>query len=194
MSGQGHHGHPVAAGKSSFDLVEPGKVFAALRLTPETVLLDVACGSGNYALAAADRMGPGGVIHAVDLWSEGIELLRLEAERRGLSKIRAQVADVSRRIPLPDASVDVALLATVLHDLAEAGTAAGTLAEVARVLRPGGRLVLIEFDKVDGPPGPPKAIRLAPEEAAALVVPFGFAAGEVVRVGPCTYLLAFNRC
>lgn len=194
MSGHPHpHHHPVAAGKSSFDLVEPEKVFAELRLTPDTVLLDVACGIGNYALAAAAYVGPQGAIHAVDLWEEGIAQLRAEAARRGLPQIRAQVTDVSRNIPLPDASVDLALMATVLHDLAEAGTAAGTLAEVARVLRPGGRLVLIEFDKVDGPPGPPKAVRLSPEEAGALVAPFGFRAGEPVRVGPFTYLLTCDR-
>jgi ubiquinone/menaquinone biosynthesis C-methylase UbiE len=187
------HGHPVAAGKSSFDLVEPQKVFAALCLTPEAVLLDVACGSGNYTLAAAGYIGPRGAIHAVDLWAGGIAQLREEAARRHLTQIHAYVADVSHLIPLRDASVDVALMATVLHDLVEVGTAEGALREVARVLKSGGRLVLVEFDKIDGPPGPPKAIRLAPEETAALVSPFGFAAGEPERVGPYNYLLAFTR-
>jgi ubiquinone/menaquinone biosynthesis C-methylase UbiE len=189
----GTHGRPVAAGKSSFELVEPEKVFAELRLAPATVLLDVACGAGNYALAAAPYVGPQGAVHAVDLWAEGIERLRAEAARRGLAQIQPAVADVSERIPLPDGSVDVALLATVLHDLAEAGTAAGALREVARVLRPGGRLVVIEFDKVEGPPGPPRAIRLDPGETAALVSPFGFRPSRPVRVGPVTYLLSFLR-
>jgi ubiquinone/menaquinone biosynthesis C-methylase UbiE len=194
VSGQGHHpGHPVAAGKSSFDLVEPEKVFAELRLTPDMVLLDVACGSGNYTLAAAAYIGPRGAIHAVDLWAGGIARLREEAARRRLAQVHAAVADVSHLIPLRDASVDVALMATVLHDLVEVGTAQGALREVARVLRPGGRLVLVEFDKVDGPPGPPRAIRLAPEEAAALLAPYGFTAGTPVRVGPHTYLLDCSK-
>ena len=57
-------------------------------------------------------------------------------------------------------SVDVALMATVLHDLVEAGTAAGALAEVSRVIKAEGRLAIVEFHKIDGPPGPPRHIRL----------------------------------
>ena len=185
--------HPVAAGKSSFDLVDPRKVFAELNLQPDSILLDVACGIGNYAVAAAEFIGKHGIIHAVDLWTEGIETLRTRARELGLSRIRAEVADVGRRLPLADASVDIALLATVLHDLAAEGVAAGTLAEVARVLRPGGRLVIIEFDKIESTPGPPVAIRLSPGEVEDLVTPCGFLEEHIVPVGPNTYLVKFIR-
>jgi ubiquinone/menaquinone biosynthesis C-methylase UbiE len=185
--------HPVAAGKSSFDLVDPQKVFAERNLQPDSVLLDVACGVGNYAIAAAEFIGEHGMIHAVDLWAEGIETLRTRARELGLSRIRAEVADVGRLLPLADASVDVALLATVLHDLAAAGTATIALGEVARVLKPGGRLVIIEFDKIESTPGPPVAIRLSPGEVEDLVVPCGFIEEHVIPVGPATYLVKFVR-
>jgi ubiquinone/menaquinone biosynthesis C-methylase UbiE len=185
--------HPVAAGKSSFDMVDPQKVFAELNLQPDSILLDVACGIGNYAVAAAEFIGEHGMIHAVDLWAEGIETLRTRARELGLSRLRAEVADVGRHLPLADASVDVALLATVLHDQAAEGAAAGTLGEVARVLRPGGRLVIIEFDKIESPPGPPVAIRLSPGEVEDLVTPCGFFEEHVVPVGPNTYLVKFIR-
>ena len=185
--------HPTAAGKSSFDLVDPQRVFAELNLQPDSVLLDVACGIGNYAVAAAEFIGAQGRIHAVDLWAEGIETLRTRARELGLTRIRAEVADVGRSLPLPDGSVDVALLATVLHDLAADGSAAGALGEVARVLRPGGRLVVIEFDKTETPPGPPVAIRLSPGEVEDLVTPFGFLEEHVIPVGPNTYLMKFVK-
>jgi ubiquinone/menaquinone biosynthesis C-methylase UbiE len=182
--------HPIAAGKSSIDLVDAELVLSEMRLQPDTVLLDLACGVGNYALASAPFIGPAGAIHAFDLWPEGIAALQESARARGLEQIRATVADVSKRLPLADGSVDVALLATVLHDLVEVGVAEGALREAARVLRPGGRLVVIEFDKVESRPGPPAAIRLSPEEVETLTAPFGFRPERRIKVGNTLYLLS----
>jgi ubiquinone/menaquinone biosynthesis C-methylase UbiE len=183
---------PIAAGKSSFDLVDPEKVFAELRLQPETVFLDVACGVGNYTVAAAEFIGTGGAIHAVDLWEEGIAALRERIDQLALTQIHAEVGDVSRRLPVEDGSVDVVLMATVLHDLVADGTAVGTLREIVRVLRPQGRLVIIEFDKVQSEPGPPVAIRLSPGEVEEIIVPYGFCEEHIKVVGPTTYLISFK--
>ncbi|MBE0598270.1 MAG: methyltransferase domain-containing protein [Desulfuromonadales bacterium] len=185
--------HPIAAGKSSFDLVDPERVLSELRLQPDTVLLDLACGIGNYALAAATVIGPAGTVYAFDLWPEGIDLLRQSARERGVPQVRAEVADVREPLPLPAGSCDLALMATVLHDLAAEGGGEKALREAARLLRPGGRLVVIEFEKVDSHPGPPAAIRLAHEEVEALVVPCGFRRERLVPVGDPLYLLSFVR-
>jgi len=185
--------HPIAAGKSSFDLVDVRRVFAELDLHPDSILLDLACGVGNYSIAAAEFVGEQGRIHAVDLWAEGIATLRERVRELGLTRIRPSVADVAERLPLADASVDVALLATVLHDLAAAGTAAAALREAARVLKPGGRLVVVEFDKVESEPGPPLPVRLSPGEVAELVLPCGFLEEHILPVGPTTYLARFLR-
>jgi ubiquinone/menaquinone biosynthesis C-methylase UbiE len=182
---------PVAAGKSSFDLVDQQKVFSALDLHPGTVMLDVACGAGLYALAAAEHVGPQGAVYAVDLWAEGIDALREEATRRGLEQIRPLVSDVGERIPVSEGSVDACLLATVLHDLAQVGKDKGCLREIARVLCPGGHLVVVEFNKIDGPPGPPRAIRLSPQDVVARLEPFGFRRQSLIPAGSVTYLMDF---
>lgn len=185
--------HPIAAGKSSYDLLDREKLFAALALSPRTVLLDAACGAGHYALAAAERLGGQGRVIALDLWPEGIASLQAEARRRGMTHLRAEVADL-RSLPLEDDEVDVCLLSTVLHDLVQEGSEAGALREIARVLKPGGRLEIIEFEKVEGPPGPPAAIRLGPGEVEAIVVPFGFRRERKrVAVGKFNYLMGFVR-
>ena len=184
--------HAIAAGKSSYDLIDPERFFAALDLAGDTVLLDVGCGAGSYALAAAEWLGAGGTIYAVDLWQEGVESLARAAARRGLGTIHPLVADVSSRIPIPDRSVDVCLLATVLHDLIQDGTAEGTLREVRRALRPGGRLAVVEFEKVDGPPGPPAAIRLSPTELDAVLAPHGFRLIATTPVGLYNYLSVYG--
>ena len=88
--------NPIAAGSSSFDLIDPARLFAALELRTGTALLDVGCGVGLYSLAAAEKVGMKGTIYAVDLWEEGIATLTREIALRRIGNIHPLVADVSR--------------------------------------------------------------------------------------------------
>jgi ubiquinone/menaquinone biosynthesis C-methylase UbiE len=184
---------PVGAGRSSYDLIDAEKLFAALDLETDTVFLDLACGRGDYTLEAAEYVTSDGVIYAVDLWEEGIAALRSEANARGLDYVRPQVADVSERIPVEDRAVDVCLIASALHDFVREGGHDAAIRELVRVLRPGGRLAVIEFKKVAGTPGPPVEVRLAPEEVKALLRGQGFDLTETIEVGPYHYLSMFVR-
>jgi ubiquinone/menaquinone biosynthesis C-methylase UbiE len=184
---------PPGAGRSSFDLVDAPKLFAELRLQSGSILLDLGCGQWWYAFAASPAIGPEGRIYALDLWEEGISLVKERAAAGGYRNLKALVADTSKHIPLATGSVDVCLMATVLHDLVEAHTAAGTLKETARVLKPGGTLAIVEFKKIAGPPGPPLHIRLAPEEVEKLVTPYGFRQDRITDVGPYNYLITFIK-
>src|SRR5512145_2697733 len=92
---------PHGAGKSSFELIEAGKLFQVLALKPWFTVLDMGCGPGTYSIAMAKIIGDGGRVHAVDLWSEGIERLKERVERQGLKNVWPVIADVSRTLPLP---------------------------------------------------------------------------------------------
>ena len=182
---------PPGAGKSSFDLVDAEKVLGELRLKGGITFLDMACGKGEYALAASEIIGSNGLIHAIDLWEEGIAELRQKTSVRSIHNIRAEVADLRGPIPIGDNSVDVCLMATVLHDLVETGVANQALKEAARVLKEDGLLAVVEFKKIDGPPGPPIQIRLTPEEVEHLAAPYGFVKKQVIDVGPYNYMVTF---
>jgi ubiquinone/menaquinone biosynthesis C-methylase UbiE len=184
---------PIAAGKSSFDLVDQDLLFSELNLKPETVFLDVASGRGAYSLAAANHIGLQGHIYAVDLWAEGIADLEGQMTERGIKNLTPLVADVSRNIPVSDQSIDVCLLATVLHDLLQVQKAEGTLKEIHRVIKIGGTLAVVEFKKIDGPPGPPRSIRISPEEVEQYALPYGLVPVRTVEAGPYTYLSLFTR-
>jgi ubiquinone/menaquinone biosynthesis C-methylase UbiE len=183
---------PIAAGKSSFDLIDFSAFLSAVDLQGEIVFLDVACGIGNYAIEIARQIGGKGTVHALDLWEEGIAKLRLKAGSLGLENIEATVCDVSKKIPLGDHSVDICMMATVLHDLIEDGTHHGTLTEILRVLKPAGRLAVVEFKKIPGPPGPPEKVRLSPEELLQVLEPLGFQCCGTVDLGTATYLSLFK--
>jgi ubiquinone/menaquinone biosynthesis C-methylase UbiE len=183
---------PIAAGKSSFDLIDFATLLSALDLGGEVVFLDVACGIGNYAIEIARQLRKTGTVHAFDLWEEGITKLRLKAGSLGLENLESTVCDVSQNIPLGDHTVDICLMATVLHDLVEDGTHHGALKEIVRVLKPAGQLAVVEFKKMPGPPGPPEKVRLSQEELLQILEPLGFQCRETVDLGTVTYLSVFH--
>ena len=183
---------PTSAGLSSFNLLDERKLFAALGLFPGMTMLDLGCGLGNYAVAASPYVGGQGIIHALDLWAEGIETLAVRAKIGGLANIRAGVANAGGSLPLAERSVDLCLMATVIHILVREAIVRKTLAEVRRVLKPEGTLAVVEFHKVDGSPGPPRAWRLAPSELELLLAPYGFRSIACVDVGPANYLSLFT--
>jgi ubiquinone/menaquinone biosynthesis C-methylase UbiE len=184
---------PTGAGKSSFDLIDSDKLFHELDLQKEISFLDVASGRGAYSLAVSDIIGPQGSVFAVDLWDEGIEMLKTAAQEKGIENITAFVSDVGRRIPVEDQSIDVCLIATALHDFVEDRIDRGVLNEIVRVVKPAGILAVMEFKKIDGPPGPPKHIRLTPEDVADMLDPYGFKKERSADVGPYNYLILLKK-
>lgn len=185
--------HPHGAGSSSFQLIDTEKVIKALDLKPDTVLVDLGCGRGAYSLAMAEHIGPKGVIWAVDLWDEGIRELKEKVAAQGLTQIRPVLADAGDRLPLNDREADICFMATVFHDLVHGNAHEGALAEIKRVLKPGGVLAIVEFNKFDGQPGPPIHIKLSPAELDGFISPHGFAKNRETGVGPHNYLALYTR-
>jgi len=186
-------GKPIAAGKSSFPLIDARKLFLEIGVSSNTTLLDLACGAGAYAIAASPHVGSSGKIIAVDLWEDGIDTLKTEIQTRNINNIFPRVADVSRHIPMADHSVDICLMATVLHDLVQDKTDQGTLKEIERTLKPDGRLAVIEFKNKEGPPGPPKKIRISPKALEAFLQPYKLIPSKTVDMGEYLYLSIYYR-
>lgn len=114
---------------------------AAAGIGPGGSAVDVACGTGALTRALADRAAPGGNVVGVD-FSPGM-LERARRRSPGLAFIEGDALS----LPFGDAEFDAATIAFGLRNLADPGRG---LAEMARVVRPGGRLVVLEFLR---PPG-----------------------------------------
>lgn len=183
---------PQGAGGSSFQLIDSEKVVSELRLKKGDTFLDMACGQGEYALEFSKIIGEEGLIYAVDLWEENIVQLRKALSAAGIKSMEAIVADVSKVMPISNDSVDVCLMAAVLHDLILEKAANEAIKEAARVLKPNGLLAILEFKKIDGPPGPPIKIRISPDEVESIVKPYGFLKKTMKEVGAYNYLMTFD--
>jgi ubiquinone/menaquinone biosynthesis C-methylase UbiE len=182
---------PIASGKSSYNNIDSKILFVELNLKDDTIFLDVACGIGLYSLAAVEFVKDKGNIYAVDLWEDGIKSLLNEVSIRQIKNLHASIADVSKKIPVGKNEVDVCLMATVLHDLIEDKTDIGTLNEVCRVIKPDGLLAIIEFKKIEGPPGPPVKIRINPNEVKEILSNYGFKQQKTMEIGQYHYLSIF---
>jgi SAM-dependent methyltransferase len=113
-----------------------GELLDRARLTTGDRVLELACGPGGLGLAAARRVAPGGAVVLSDVAPAMVEIARRRAE--GLPAVEARVLDLED-IAEPDAAYDAVLCREGLMFAADPARAAG---EIARVLRPGGRVAL----------------------------------------------------
>ncbi len=183
----GAGGHPA----TSFWMHDPATVFGELQLREGDTFADLGCGLGEYTLQAANLVGPSGVVHALDDQPARIEELRMRIQIRGWTHVQARVADVTASVPIADASVDVCLLATVLHIPEVLALRTTLFAEVARILKPGGRLAVIECKKQAMWFGPPLEMRVSAEEVEQIVRPWDFTKLSLVDLGS-NYLIHFR--
>lgn len=117
------------------------RAIAALRLGPRPAVLDLCTGTADLALAALDRHPDADVV-GVDFSGAMLRLGLVKVRAAGQDRHVRLVRGDATRIPLPDASRDAATIGFGIRNVAEPEKA---LAELARVLRPGGRLAILEF-------------------------------------------------
>ena len=122
-------------------LITRPRLREALAPAPGERVLEVGPGTGYYALEVAEWLGPDGRLDVFDLQQEMLDHTLLRAEQRGLANLVAVQGDACE-LPYEDASHDAAYLVTVLGEIPDQEAA---LRELARVVKPGGRVVVGEL-------------------------------------------------
>ncbi len=186
--------HKREAGKTSFSKVDTKKLFEIIDLTPGQKFLDVGCGRGEYSLAAAKFVGETGHLYAMDIWADGIDILKEQSQAVGIKNLDAFIGDMSEEIPIGDSIIDKCLIANVLHGLGNGEKRKTTIEEIKRVLKPHGQFILIEWKKINGPNGPSIDIRLDPADIEEILEPMGFKTKIIEDVGENFYLIVLNCC
>ena len=138
----------------------PVKTLRALGLKRGMSFLDIGCGPGYFSIPACGVVGKYGRVLACDISPVMIRELKTSAKERGYANLTAK-RNQGSRIPFPDASADFALIAFVLHALADVQT---LLAESRRVMKKGAVITLIDWHRKPMDMGPPLEARFEPEE------------------------------
>ena len=146
-------------------------------LKPDDVVLDIGCGSGTAVREAAEKV-PTGRVFGVD---PSPAMLRIAREQTASHPARDRIEFLegdAGNLPLPDASITVALAINSLHHW---NHPAADLAEVRRVLTPDGRLLSVDDEMEDGSCGHGGGPLTDPEAVARLIENAGFIDAEVTR-------------
>jgi ubiquinone/menaquinone biosynthesis C-methylase UbiE len=205
-----HHGHgPHGHAPHKFD---PGNVarldaphrrqsfppevyLAALAPRPGLRLADLGCGTGYFTFPVLDALAGEGTFYAVDTSPEMLVVLgeRLRTHPHG-ARVQA-VQSSESTVPLPDGCVDAVVMGALFHELEDR---AAFLAEVRRLLAPGGRVLVADWDRRPGQEGeaehgPPYEHRVPREETDAALGAAGFGAVQDHEGFHDAYLLSAQR-
>jgi ubiquinone/menaquinone biosynthesis C-methylase UbiE len=154
---------------------DPRVVFDALDICPGLSILDMGCGAGDYTLRAARLTGPLGQVTAVDNWPPTVDALKTAAKAADLSQIQCLAADITKPpLPVTQNAIDLCMAFTVLHSFGTENSRKNLFFEAARVLKPTGRLGVMECKKQEMSFGSPIQMRLPPEEIERLAAECGF--------------------
>ena len=119
----------------------PAKLLKALDLKPGMVVADVGAGSGYHSFRIAPLVGPTGKVLAVDVQPQMIALLRARAKKEKVKNVEP-VKGTEQDPKLPASGVDLVLMVDVYHEFSHPYEMGQKLVEA---LKPGGRLVFVEF-------------------------------------------------
>jgi ubiquinone/menaquinone biosynthesis C-methylase UbiE len=148
---------------------------------------DLGCGTGFFTLPASELVGPSGKVYAVDVQQEMVDDLRARLAQQGITNVAVRRSS-ELEPSIPQRSVDLALLAFVLHEVDQRSS---FLLAAKRLLRDDGRIAVVEWEKIETPTGPPLEMRITAEEIIADAAAAGLALVEQRSFHEWHYVLTF---
>ena len=166
--------------------LNPESILNNLKLTREMVIADLGCGSGVFSIPASKRVKK---VFALDIQQEMLDILLDKIKKEKITNIEVLLSQESF-IPLADNSSDILLMVNVFHELQDK---LSLLGEIKRVLTMKGRLMIIDWKKIEMDTGPPLEERLDEKEVIDIGFKSGFMILEQSYAGPYNYLLVFGK-
>ncbi len=173
--------------------LDPERILFAAGLTASQNFADLGSGSGFYSLAAGKIVGEQGLVYSVDILESTLEHIVAEARLKGLRNIKTLMCDLEKPAScsqIPVGTLDMALFANITHQIKNR---TNLFAEAYRLLKTGGKLVVIEWNEQPSPIGPIASERIKESEVSTNALKSGFKAAGNLSVDPYHYGLMFIK-
>jgi ubiquinone/menaquinone biosynthesis C-methylase UbiE len=171
--------------------VKRTEIVAAAGAKPGMAVADIGAGTGLFTMLFADAVKPGGSVVAVDISPAFVDYIQKTAKARRMRNVTAIVGN-GTDVGLPDESVDLVYLSDVYHHFERP---ADTLASIRKALKPGGRMVVIDYERIPGVTPPSRIAHLRLDKPAAIreIEAAGFKLIEEKKLLRENYFAVFSR-
>ncbi|MFA9262197.1 MAG: class I SAM-dependent methyltransferase [Undibacterium sp.] len=172
--------------------VEPKTVIRTLAVAPGDTVADFGAGSGYFSFEFAQVVGNEGKVYALDVLPSALEAITGRAKVLGFSNIIAQRCNLERAngSGLGTASVDWVIAKDVLLQNKDKAV---ILREIARILKPEGKALVVEWDPNESIVGPERELRIKPTELALLIESAGLVVESEPAVGGFHYAFVVKK-
>ena len=169
---------------------KPDQVMDALHIAEGTTVADIGAGGGWFTTRLARRVWPNGRVYAVDVQQLMIQAIERRVQREGLSNIVTPVLGGDDDPSLPPDRLEAVLMVDTFHELERPIV---MLRNVARTLKPQGRIGIIEWREGEGGPGPSREERVPPGVVISQAAAAGLKLVQEEKSLPYQYFLIFGK-
>lgn len=172
---------------------DPHAIVPQLAIAPGSSVADLGAGTGAYSFVLADAVGSEGKVYACEIQKDMLARLDNEIRERHVGNIQTIWSNIENRqgTRLRDQSIDWVIAANILFQVEDRPEFAG---EVARILKPGGAVLVVDWSESFGNLGPHQNQVVSREEAAHLFESAGFRlAPQVVDAGSHHYGIILRK-
>ena len=178
---------------SGTELINPFKLLERSGIRHGWHVADLGCGSlGHFVLPAAQLIGPDGIVYAVDIQRTVLEDVEKVAKRNQFFNIKTVWADIDvfGSIRIEPGTLDLCLL---INNLFLSENRPALIREMARLTKPGGRIVVVEWKPTSTLIGPPPDRRLSSEQSQSICQSEYLELLDEIEAGPSHYGLIYER-
>lgn len=193
------NGHRIH-GRSSETFLDAREIINSLDLKGDEVFMDAGCGDGHAAIEALDILEDNAIIYATDIYEPSIEDLKKYKKANNIENLIPLVGDLSKHVDVDDNSIDVILMINVFHGFKAEEKLDDTVEELKRMIKPGGKIAIMDYKKQEAKHGPPLKVRSSAEELENLFKNHGLKllsldndTGEDIEEGKSHFLIIFTK-